>query len=311
LLPFLPCETTDEREPHRWQGELSMGSAPHRVVEVSCTSVETHGDDVQYVYVLHDVSRQTELNWWREQLLYQVAHEIRGSLGIVNTALVWWDKHEAGKGTPDSAEIRSIGTQAIAGVERLLQDLLSAGSIRAGRLQVHPEPTCVGDLIADALVMVEPNLEAWDRRIGVQVPSPAPWIMADANSATRVLVNLLSNATKYSPPGETILLEVEELANGQVGIAVEDHGPGIALEEQPWLFERFYRTKGSKAGGIGLGLGIAKGIVEAHGGTIGLRSAPEQGTRVWFTLPRVERPVETPPAAGDVRRPRRIAEVHR
>jgi signal transduction histidine kinase len=119
--------------------------------------------------------------------------------------------------------------------------------------------------------------------------------MADQGAASRVLVNLLSNATKYSPPGETIVLQVEESPGGQVCIAVEDRGPGIPPEEQPWLFERFYRVKDTRSGGIGLGLAIAKGIVEAHGGTIGLRSAPGEGTRVWFSLPRAE-PLRGEPA---------------
>jgi signal transduction histidine kinase len=287
LLPFIPLEINSESESRRWQGPVSGDEAPHRMVEVSRATVAQRGEPI-HVYVVHDISRLTELNWWREQLLYQVAHEIRGSMGVVSTALLWWAGLEDGQGRTPSAEMREIGTQALARVERLLQDLLSAGSIRAGRLLVNLGPMSAQALVTEAVAAIEPGIDPSSYHIDVELPSPSPWVNADAVAASRVLVNLLSNACKYSPAGEPILLEVEELPTGEICFAVSDHGKGIALEEQPWLFERFYRVKGTRSGGIGLGLAIAKGIVEAHGGRIGLESAPGQGTRVWFTLLRCE-----------------------
>jgi signal transduction histidine kinase len=292
LLPLVPRGPAHELQPHRWQETLGNDVPPHQVVEVSCSPVVRRGALPQYVYILHDISRQTELNWWREQLLYQVAHEIRGSLGIMNTALMWWKNHELGQATPESAEIRSAGTQAIAGVERLFQDLLSAGSIRAGRLQVKPQATAVADLLAGAQAMLAPNLETSGCRIDVRVFPSDPWVMADVAAIGRVLVNLLMNATTHSPRGGNVTLEVREVDTGQICFAVEDRGPGITMEEQPWLFERFYRVNDAKDGRIDLGLAIAKGIVEAHAGSIGLTSAPGHGTRVWFTLPGVREPVD-------------------
>ena len=100
-----------------------------------------------------------------------------------------------------------------------------------------------------------------------------------------MLSNLLANASKYSPEQSVIRVVAVAMAN-MVRISVEDQGPGIAPEQQAGLFERFYRVRSdTDAPGVGLGLAIAKGIVEAHGGSIGIDSEPGSGTRVWFTLP--------------------------
>ena len=97
---------------------------------------------------------------------------------------------------------------------------------------------------------------------------------------------MLANASKYSPERSTIRVVAGPTAN-MVRISVEDQGPGIAQEQQSGLFERFYRVRAdTEVPGVGLGLAIAKGIVEAHGGSIGIDSEVGTGTRVWFTLRR-------------------------
>jgi signal transduction histidine kinase len=113
--------------------------------------------------------------------------------------------------------------------------------------------------------------------------------MADTRYARQVLTNLLANASKYSPERSVIRLVAEPNAN-MVRISVVDRGPGIPPEQQAGLFERFYRVRSdSDVPGVGLGLAIAKGIVEAHGGSIGIDSEVGSGTSVWFTLPRATR----------------------
>jgi signal transduction histidine kinase len=109
-------------------------------------------------------------------------------------------------------------------------------------------------------------------------------VLADRRFVRQLLSNLLSNASKYSPEGELSRIRAER-SNGHVWVAVEDRGPGIPPEHQAGLFERFYRLRpGDQQPGIGLGLAIAKGIVEAHGGSIGVDSEVGAGTCVWFTL---------------------------
>ena len=114
-------------------------------------------------------------------------------------------------------------------------------------------------------------------------------VLADERYAAQVLTNLLANASKYSPERSTIRVVARPAAN-MVRISVEDQGPGIAQEQQSGLFERFYRVRAdTEVPGVGLGLAIAKGIVEAHGGSIGIDSELGSGTRVWFTLSAVLR----------------------
>jgi signal transduction histidine kinase len=123
----------------------------------------------------------------------------------------------------------------------------------------------------------------------IDIPSGLPEVLADKRYARQVLTNLLANASKYSPEQSEIKVMANPNGN-MVNISVIDQGPGIPPEQQAGLFERFYRVRSdTDAPGVGLGLAIAKGIVEAHGGSIGIDSALGSGTSVWFTLPKASR----------------------
>jgi signal transduction histidine kinase len=121
--------------------------------------------------------------------------------------------------------------------------------------------------------------------VQIEYAEPNLVVLGDQRYARQVLTNLLANASKYSPERSTIRVVAGPTAN-MIRISVEDQGSGISQEQQAGLFERFYRVRAnSDAPGVGLGLAIAKGIVEAHGGRIGIDSELGSGTRVWFTLP--------------------------
>ena len=140
-------------------------------------------------------------------------------------------------------------------------------------------------LVETAVTALAPTVETQGQRIQRELPAGEVRVLADARFMSQVLVNLLSNASKYSPEGECIRLRVAE-ARTMVRFEVHDRGPGIPPERQAGLFDRFYRAQPrGEQPGVGLGLAIARGIVEAHGGTIGVASEPGKGTCVWFTLP--------------------------
>ena len=171
----------------------------------------------------------------------------------------------------------------------LMEDLLSAGSIQSGHFVVAPRNTDLQTIVNDALEIVNPSIESRGQRIELATPNDAPAVLADKRYARQVLTNLLANASKYSPEHSVIRLVVSNKAN-VVRVSVEDRGPGISPEQQAGLFERFYRVRAdTDAPGVGLGLAIAKGIVEAHGGSIGIDSEVGSGTSVWFTLPKASR----------------------
>jgi signal transduction histidine kinase len=141
--------------------------------------------------------------------------------------------------------------------------------------------SCAGDLAA----------HAGARQVSLSVEGTPARVNADPDRLRQVLVNLLDNAIRYSPPGEAVTITVKPAKDtpNTVAVSVQDRGPGIPPQEQARVFERFYRADKSRAragdSGAGLGLAIAQTLVEAHGGRITLDSSPGHGTIMSFTLP--------------------------
>ena len=273
--------------------ELAVGEAQGRFadttgrtvdLEVSRTVLQEAGDQGYAVYVVHDISRHAEVNRLREQLLYSVAHELRGPLMVLDNALEIMDSDSPKLTSEEFAQILGTARRTSRRMRTLMEDLLSAGSIQSGHFVVAPRKVALRDVVADALEIVKPPIDMRGQRVEIDIPKNAAAVMADQRYARQVLSNLLANASKYSPEQSVIRVVARPLGT-MVRISVEDQGPGIASEQQVGLFERFYRVRtDSDAPGVGLGLAIAKGIVEAHGGSIGIDSAPGNGTSVWFTL---------------------------
>jgi NtrC-family two-component system sensor histidine kinase KinB len=120
--------------------------------------------------------------------------------------------------------------------------------------------------------------------LAIQVAPDLPFVFVDARQIGHVFSNLISNAAAHSKPGDEILIAAKP-QNGSVRFSVTDHGPGISVEHQARLFERFFRVPGSDPRGAGLGLAIAREIVAAHGGQIGVHSLPGLGAEFYFVLP--------------------------
>jgi len=267
-----------------WQGTVVDAAGQTRDVEVSGTRLgETHLAACD-VYVAHDVSHHAELNRLREQLLHNVAHELRSPLMVVNNALdllADWD-------TLTSADVDHLlgsARRANTRVQDLLETMLSAGSIQTGQLRVRPQRIALAGLIDEAVETALPTPASRRQWVDRGLADPGLSVQADPHYLRQVLVNLISNAAKYGPEGAAIQVWAERSVD-TVRISVKDQGPGIPAEQQLGLFERFYRAPaGNEKPGVGLGLAIAKGIVESHGGHIGVESAPGAGTQVWFTLP--------------------------
>jgi signal transduction histidine kinase len=226
----------------------------------------------------------------REQLLYSVAHELRGPLMVLDNALEILETEYPNLTNQEFGQVLGSARRTSRRIRTLMEDLLSAGSIQSGHFVVAPRKMDLIAIVKDALEIVRPATDGRSQRVETAVPADLPQVLADKRYARQVLSNLLANASKYSPEGAVIRVAAGAGAS-MVRISVEDHGPGIPFEQQVGLFERFYRIRtDSDAPGVGLGLAIAKGIVEAHGGNIGIDSAVGSGTVVWFTLPTAARP---------------------
>jgi signal transduction histidine kinase len=212
-----------------------------------------------------------------------VSHELRAPLTNINASV------ELMLLSTESPKLRSkleiIGHEA-SRLTRLVQSVLDVSRMEAGRLELQTAPVEVERLCRTA---VERHLPSGTPH-HLELAAGTPPVLVDEDRALQVLGNLLSNAAKYSPPGSCIDLEARLAPLGEtVLFAVSDRGVGIPLEELQRVFERFHRVDRHDARetyGHGLGLYIARKIVEAHGGQIWVESTPGKGSTFMFTLPR-------------------------
>lgn len=258
-----------------------------RPVSMEIVTTALAPDDGRRIHTLRDVTAQVELVRLKEDFLLQVAHELRTPIAALSASLdlVLQDALTMPRDQL-AVMVRTLGRSAMR-LETLVENLLDAGSIDAGTFQVRALPTFLGRAIQTALGLVQPVIDAKQQTVRVHVVREAETVVADARRTAQVLGNLISNASKYSPEGTTI--EVGAVAEGgYVRVTVRDDGPGIPLDEQARLFERFFRSRDVRehAGGLGLGLTICRAIVRAQGGEIRIASEPGKGTSVHFTIPK-------------------------
>jgi PAS domain S-box-containing protein len=231
----------------------------------------------------------------RDDMLAVVSHDLRNPVN----AIVMLTGAALGQGDGDAVTMPREQVEAMRAAARqadgLIQDLQDVSRISAGRLRVDRRREAPARLCDEAAELFEATMaEAALRFVRLYAPG-LPDVLADRMRVGQVLSNLLGNAVKFTPEGGEVRLSAAPDGTGMVRIGVRDTGPGIAPEDVPRLFERYYQAPRLLRAGSGLGLYIAKGIVEAHGGAIGVESTPGQGSEFWFTLP-VAPPVAPLPA---------------
>ncbi len=216
----------------------------------------------------------------REAVLAVVSHDLRNLLTSILTRAQLWAAGRPAPGTPESI-VRTAKKMA-----RLIGDLLDATSIDAGRLSVSPSIHSAAELARDALDSIRPDADQKALALATDLPSPSVSVMADGVRLHEVLTNLLTNALKYAQPGGRIHVRARQTGT-LVRFEVEDDGPGIRSDHLPHVFERMWHAPKSMVGreGSGLGLYIARGIVEAHGGQIWVENNLGAGCTFFFTLP--------------------------
>jgi signal transduction histidine kinase len=191
--------------------------------------------------------------------------------------------------------IHSAGTHLLS----LVDDLLDLSRIEAGKLELNFVPLNLTALIEDCAGTVAIRARSRELRLARDVEPGLPWVNADHRALKQILLNLLTNAIKFSNAGGAIEVFARLAPSGQLEFGVTDEGIGIAENEQAHVFERFGQSRGRAAGvekGTGLGLPIVKGLAEAHGGWVSLRSHLDQGTCITVTLP-AERVEKSAPVA--------------
>ncbi|HEX6036777.1 ATP-binding protein, partial [Longimicrobium sp.] len=220
----------------------------------------------------------------REEILAVVSHELRSPLQAITVlvdTLLQWLPPEAWRAR-ERRQLESV-LHVSRQMSRLVQDLLDVTQIEAGHFSVRPGREPLGGIVDEAMQILGPLATREHVRLDVRIPDGGTAVLADRQRVIQVLCGLGGSAIQASPGGSTVRIEARTTGAG-VALEVSDAGPGIPREDVPHLFRRFWRADRGGRLGAGLGLAIARGIVEAHGGRIGVDTSP-RGSTFWFTLP--------------------------
>jgi two-component system sensor histidine kinase BaeS len=223
-------------------------------------------------------SRLHVLDEQRRDLLADVTHELRSPLTVIQGNI---EGMLDGVYPADESNLRAVLEETNI-LSRLVEDLRTLALAESGALQLKKETTDLALLVRETVDSFRTQADAANMTLTVDTATDLPWLDLDPGRVRQVLTNLLANALRYTPTDGTVSVHYHQ-AQGQAVIEVQDSGAGIPPEELPHVFERFYKSADS--GGMGLGLAIAKKLVEAHGGTITAESTAGQGTIIRVTLP--------------------------
>lgn len=228
----------------------------------------------------------------RDEVLGVVSHDLQNPLSAIVMGASVLTEHPPADPDGRRQLLRMISESA-AWMQRLIRDLLDMSAIEAGRLSIERRPEQAHAIVASAVRMLESAVAERAVALEISVPNDLPLIDVDAARIEQVLVNLLGNAIKFTASGGRIAVRATA-GPSAVEVSVADCGIGIPLEEQAHVFERYYRARhATRRRGAGLGLAIAKGIIDQHGGRIWVESTVGEGSVFTFTLPLAQ-----PPAAS-------------
>ena len=259
------------------------------VLEIVSTSIGERG----VLHTVRDVTAQAELLRLKEDFLLQVAHELRTPIAALSATLDLLVDDALSMPPPQLVTMVSTLRRSALRLEHLVENLLDAGSIEAGTFQVRAVPASVRSCLQEAMAFTQTFLDAKQQRLETRLRPDSDRVLADPRRTAQVLANLIANASRYAPEATTVTVATEG-RDGFVQVSVADQGPGIPADEQPRLFQRFFRSREvrDQAGGLGLGLTICRAIVVAHGGDIRVESEVGRGTSVHFTLPKARQIAE-------------------
>ena len=262
------------------------GEEPHRVLDVNMSYLSHYPPDGAYQWLGHDVTDRVALERMRQQLADMIVHDLRNPLGSITNSLellhaAWVEQDD----TVPIEQVLGIAMRSSQRMERLISDILDMARLQSQEKTIAIAEIELRPLIDEILETLMPSAERRRHIIEENVPPDLPPLWADQDILRRVLLNIMTNAIKYTPNGGTITLTVRAEPD-EFYFAVADNGPGIPPEERQHIFEPFVRGDSGNLKGAGLGLAFCKLAVEAHQGKIGLESTVGEGSTFYFTIPR-------------------------
>ena len=264
---------------------IALPDGRRRRILVSGAGVREDGDGVVLgIVVFRDVTELRRLQESKDEIVALISHDLRNPLTVLTGHVDLLRARLLRRGLAAEAENAEKALRGARRLNSMIQDLVESARLESGQLELRARPTSLPELLADIAERVgTPEDRA---RVRVEVAGEVPPVAVDPERLERAVVNLITNALKYSPPDKSVIVRVVR-DEGTATVTVADEGPGIPADELPRLFERFYRaTAGRMAGGgLGLGLYITRLIVEAHGGRLWAKSEMGVGSTFGISLP--------------------------
>jgi signal transduction histidine kinase len=233
------------------------------------------------------VEQLQEFNQLKTAFVGIVSHELRTPLTSIKSLS---ENLFAGVAGPLNEKQKYYASRIQLNIDRLtrmLNELLNLSKIEAGKMELRPTVLSLQELLTDLVEVFQPLAQRKSITMDIGSMEEMPKVWVDRDKLYEVLANLLENAIKFTPTGGRVHIGAQVLDDRHIKMNVSDTGCGISEEHLPKIFDKFYRVQpgSGPVAGSGLGLAIAKGLIELHGGTIGVESAPGKGSRFYFTLP--------------------------
>ncbi len=272
-------QATDEQQ------ITSLETPTRLILQAIATPLET--GDGRTLILLQDYTRMRHLETVRRDFISNVSHELRTPLASLK-ALTETVQESALDDPPAARRFLERMSVEIDNLTQLVQELLELSKIESGRVQLERTLISPKDLIQPAAERMRIQAERSGLTLTVECPADLPRVNVDAARMEQVLVNLIHNAIKFTPPGGAIRIR-GWLQENDIILAITDTGVGIAEEDLKRIFERFYKADRARSGGgTGLGLSIAKHLVESHGGRIWAESEPGKGSTFFISIPQAQ-----------------------
>ncbi|MGX5818015.1 ATP-binding protein [Chitinophaga lutea] len=246
--------------------------------------IRNEGEKIGYVIILKNITTFREIDIARSQFIATISHELKTPLAATDLSLTLLD---GGRLNEEQKELVESMRKDNRRMIRMVSELLDFSRSESGNIQLQIQGVPPAQIVQYALDTVRKEAEGKGVRIAAELEERLPMAAADAEKSAWVLINLLTNAVRYSPQGSEVWLGVSQTDRQTIAFAVDDQGPGIDPAFRNRIFERFFQVPGAgHMKGSGLGLAIAREFIMAQGGRIGVEVAPGgQGSRFWFELP--------------------------
>ena len=284
--PFMRVQRQKKPLPNE---ELLIGVDPEHVCEVSASVTPITINHANYtIFTIRDLSALKVANRVRSNFVSMVSHELRTPLNSVHGFIDLLLQGHMGELTEEQHTYLGYAQEGVQQLVSIVEDILFMTRSDLGQFEIKQQEVHLQSLARQVLRSLQHQAVKTEVALSLDISANAPPLYADPQRIKQVLSNLVTNGIKFTPPGGTVTVKVRPHNEQFATIIVADTGYGIPPEDRPHIFERFYQSnhsQQSKMGGYGLGLPIAKLIVEQHGGILNFETAVNKGTTFSFTIP--------------------------